>query len=234
MAAPWKTAPCSTPGGASSCMWYQANPGSCILLLCHAHQLVCRLTHKAQQKATTLGAALSALILAGLVLALIFINCTLPFRCYSLLPDLLPLVKRVHVSRKSPMHVRCWGAQTPPCAWHAGHDSAGSGEKRLCTPPNADARIAFFGDLHGFTHPILTAVPKAQRLFDQAYQHMASVCCQWSCTLPDCLKTRRDPCTTHSRSPSAVSVRITGWEHVLRWAPINLWKLSLVLMKNFI
>ena len=131
----------------------------------------CRVTHKAQQKATTLGAALSALVLAGLVLALVFINCTFLSRWLLLLPDLLCLPcfkKNALYVHKGTGHPWCCCTRILPCAWHAGHDTAGSGEKRLCTPPGADARIAFFGDLHGFTHPILTAVPKAQRLFDQA------------------------------------------------------------------
>lgn len=48
----------------------------------------------------------------------------------------------------------------------AGH--GGMPSKAKCTPPTWQQRIAFFGDLHGFTHPIATKSPDAQKLFDQA------------------------------------------------------------------
>ena len=80
MAAPWKMAPCSTPRGASCCVWQLRNHDIASTQLCNTMSFIHRLTHKAQQKVTTLGAALSALCLAGLVLALVFINCApLPF-----------------------------------------------------------------------------------------------------------------------------------------------------------
>ena len=44
--------------------------------------------------------------------------------------------------------------------------------KLKCVPPGAEERIAMFGAMHGFSHPISTSSSTAQKLFNQA-----SCCC---------------------------------------------------------
>lgn len=62
-------------------------------------------------------------------------------------------------------HLQAMTEQTHGCV--TGHNG-GTQPKPKCMPPTWQQRIAFFGDLRGFSHPIATASPDAQKLFDQA------------------------------------------------------------------